>query len=114
MFGMPGDYSSPSRFVRIAAFTQAAPEVSNELDGIHQAFHMLNNFDIPKGCVRDKDGTVEFTLWTSAIDMKNKIFYCKSYENFQPRKVELLKMDLDAKTHKTFPMKYQDQIASIQ
>lgn len=113
MLGLPGDFTSPSRFARITAFTQAAPQEKTELDGIHQAFHILNNFDIPKGCVMDSQGTIEFTLWTSATDMKNKIFYFKPYDNFQPQKIELMKQQLDAKEHKIVAVKRQDSIEEI-
>ncbi len=113
MLGLPGDFTPPSRFVRIASFAQTAPKVKTELEGIYQAFHTLNNFDIPKGVVADKNGVLEYTQWTSAIDMKNKIFYIKTYENFQLQKIDLTKLDLTAKKLQTFSLKYQDQIHEI-
>ena len=40
-----------------------------------QAFHILNQFDIPKGAVREIAGGhehMEYTLWTGAADLTNR------------------------------------------
>ena len=49
MLGLPGDFTPPSRFIRAVAFTQSALPVDKAEDGVKQAFHILNQFDIPKG-----------------------------------------------------------------
>jgi choloylglycine hydrolase len=113
MLGLPGDFTPPSRFVRITSFTQAAPKMKTELDGINQAFHILNNFDIPKGSVADRNGVLEDTQWTSAIDMKNKTFYIKTYENFQLQKIDLMAQDLNAKKLKAFELKTHNKFLDI-
>jgi choloylglycine hydrolase len=113
MLGIPGDFTSPSRFIRIAAYTQATPPLHDEPEAISQAFHILHNFDIPKGCVRDHNGIVEYTLWTSAIDLKHKTFYFKTYDNLQIHKLDLMQMDLTAQSCRLFPMVYQETINSI-
>ncbi len=113
MLGLPGDFTPPSRFVRAAFFTQATAKEANELAGVYQAFHILNNFDIPRNVVVNKNGTSDYTLWTSVIDMKNKIFYFRPHANFQLAKIDLMKMDLQSKKTKTFAMKYQDTVVEI-
>lgn len=113
MLGLPGDFTPPSRFVRITTFTQAAPQAQNATDGIYQAFHLLNNFDIPKGTVKDHNGLTEYTQWTSAIDMKNKVYYIKTYEAFQLQKIDLMKQKFDAKKYQTFSLNHQDVIHEI-
>ena len=93
MLGMPGDYTSPSRFVRAAAFANTALPSANEEEGIFRAFHTLNAFDIPKGAIRDnatKDAHTDYTVWTSAVDTKNKIYYYKTYKNQYIKKLDLL------------------------
>ena len=51
MLGIPGDLTPPSRFVRAVAFSQSIlPElIETGTDTVLQAFHILNNFDIPMG-----------------------------------------------------------------
>lgn len=46
MLGLPGDFTPPSRFVRAVAFTKSAVPVDNAREGVLQAFHLLNQFDI--------------------------------------------------------------------
>ena len=47
MLGLPGDYTSPSRFVRATFFQTTAPVWETGFETVVQAFHILNNFDIP-------------------------------------------------------------------
>ena len=54
--GLPGDFTPPSRFVRAVAFTQSAIPSNTAAEAVLQAFHILNNFDIPYGAVRDEEG----------------------------------------------------------
>ena len=49
MLGLPGDFTPPSRFVRAVAFSKTALPVENAKAGVLQAFHILNQFDIPHG-----------------------------------------------------------------
>ena len=81
MFGLPGDHSSPSRFVRAVAFANTSLPAAKASDAIFKAFHILNAFDIPKGSVREsQDGSLnDYTIWTSAVDTKNAVYYYKTY-----------------------------------
>jgi len=103
MLGLPGDFTPPSRFVRAVAFSQSVLPSKTGIDAVLQAFHILNNFDIPKGAAREPDKdehgniVVDYTLWTSANDLKAKRFYFRTYQNSQIRMVDLTKMNLDAK-----------------
>ena len=55
MLGLPGDFTPPSRFIRAVAFSQSALPVATAHEGVLQAFHILNQFDIPKGAARGMD-----------------------------------------------------------
>ena len=74
--GIPGDYTPPSRFVRAVAFSQSVLPSKTGDDAVLEAFHILNQFDIPKGAARDREkdsnGNViaDYTLWTAASDLK--------------------------------------------
>jgi choloylglycine hydrolase len=103
MLGLPGDFTPPSRFVRAVAFSHSVLPSKTGHDAILEAFHVLNQFDIPKGAARehekDAHGNVlaDYTLWTSASDLKTKRYYFRTYDNSQIRMLDLMKMDLDAK-----------------
>jgi choloylglycine hydrolase len=103
MLGMPGDFTPPSRFVRAVAFSQSVLPSKTGRDAVIEAFHILNQFDIPKGAARehekDEHGNVlaDYTIWTSAIDLKARQYFFRTYENSAIRMVDLTTMDLDAK-----------------
>ena len=87
MVGLPGDMSSPTRFVRAVAFANTALPSETAADGVFQAFHILNTFDIPRGAIRNpahKD-LADYTIWTSVGDTANKVYY---YKTFQTQAVE--------------------------
>ena len=82
MHGLPGDFSPPSRFVRAVAFSQAAVAADTADDAVFKAFHILNQFDIPVGSVRDVTGGKvenESTQWTSVADLTNLRWYFRTY-----------------------------------
>jgi choloylglycine hydrolase len=119
MLGMPGDFTPPSRFVRAVAFSESVFPSKTGDDAVLEAFHILNQFDIPKGAARegqkDAHGNIEadYTLWTSANDLKAKRFYFRTYDNSQIRMVDLLKTNLDAKDIVTISMKGGEAIKSV-
>jgi choloylglycine hydrolase len=82
MLGLPGDMTSPTRFVRAVAFANTSLPSETVDDAIFKAFHILNVFDIPKGAIREADPDVtltDYTLWTSAADTLNAVYYYKTY-----------------------------------
>lgn len=50
LFGMPGDYTPQSRFVRAAVLSSLVEMPSDDF-GPQTVFHVLNSFDIPRGIV---------------------------------------------------------------
>ena len=61
------------------------------------AFHVLNNFDIPKGSAReaekDEHGNIlaDYTIWTAASDLRTKRYYFRTYYDSRIRMVDLMK-----------------------
>ncbi len=119
MLGMPGDFTPPSRFVRAVAFSQSVLEPKTGDDAVLTAFHILNNFDIPKGSAReaekDEHGNIlaDYTLWTAVSDLKTKRYYFRTYEDSRIRMVDLMKMDLNAKDLVTFSMHGEEAIQRL-
>ncbi len=109
MIGLPGDNTPPSRFVRAVAFTQTARPTADGDETIYELFRILDNFNIPLGA---SEGTGEAktqgmrssTLWTTAYDTKNKVFYYHTMHNRRVRKVDLNKIDFAAGKLMQVPM----------
>lgn len=116
MLGLPGDFTPPSRFVRAVAFSKSALPVETAQEGVLQAFHILNQFDIPKGAARGLEHgkeVADYTLWTSAADLKNLRYYFRTYDNSQIRMVDLKAVDFDAEEIRTISTQGQEQIEDV-
>lgn len=100
--GLPGDISPPSRFVRAAFYVNSAPEMQTGQQAVSQAFHILNNFDIPLGSeFNDKSHIPDLpsaTQWTSVIDQTNGLLFYKTMHDSTIRRVDLSSLNFDAKT----------------
>lgn len=104
MVGLPGDFTPPSRFVRASIFSTVAKPTKGGKDTVNQAFHILNQFDIPVGSVQDKqNGQVhsDYTMMTSVKDPQNLIYYFKSYRDPTIRFLDLKAFDPNGKEIKS-------------
>ena len=119
MLGLPGDFTPPSRFVRAVAFSQSMPMEETGRDTVLQAFHILNNFDIPKGASRspekDAHGNIvaDYTLWTSAIDLSTQEYFFRTFENSQIRSVKLSDLPIDGTDPVTIPITGEEVIVRL-
>ncbi|HTN75626.1 MAG TPA: choloylglycine hydrolase family protein [Pirellulaceae bacterium] len=116
MLGLPGDFTPPSRFVRAAAFSKAALPVETSAQGVLQAFHILNNFDIPQGIARTTaHGKIDadYTMWTGASDLTQLRYYFRTHSNSQIRMVDLKKADFNATEMKSISMQGEERIEDV-
>lgn len=56
-FGLPGGYSSPSRFVRMAFMKTFAPKGSDEIDGVRRMFQNFAVVYVPDGLLRQSEAS---------------------------------------------------------
>ncbi len=73
--GLPGDFSSPSRFVK-ASFLLSCIE-KNDLSSF---FHILDSVAMVKGSIKVEERD-DVTLYSSGIDLENLIYYYKTISN---------------------------------
>ncbi len=100
--GLPGDYSSPSRFVR-AAFLKAHSAPTQKDKGINELFHILNSVQVPRGAVKTQDNKYVTTVYTCGYDLEKKSYYYKTYENQNIREHRMDCADLNGKVPFCFP-----------
>ena len=107
MLGLPGDFTPPSRFVRAVAFVNTMIPAKDAADAVSAASVMLNNFDIPKGLVREgsaEDFHLGYTQWSVIADMSHKVYYYWTMYDRRMRSVDLSKLDFAGKAISTFPL----------
>lgn len=88
---LPGDFTPPSRFVRAAMFSQNATPNKTAEDAVFATFHILNQFDLPKGSIVYDNPSLppEVTQWTSANDLENLRYYVRTRQDQALRMVDL-------------------------
>jgi len=107
--GLPGDFSSVSRFIRAAYIKECSFCDGNEPSNVIQYFHILQCVQQPKGCIRH-DGSYDRTVYSSCCNTDKGIYYYTTYENSQLTAVNLHSTDLDSKELTAYPLRNALQI----
>ncbi|MGI6177934.1 MAG: choloylglycine hydrolase [Eubacterium sp.] len=107
--GLPGDLSSPSRFVK-AAFTKLNSECDEtEGSAVSQFFHILGSVEMQRGCCRLADGGRDITIYSSCMNQEKGVYYVKTYDSFGISAADMHHEDLDGTSLSVFPLpKYQE------
>ena len=94
-FGLPGDMSSGSRFIK-AAFTKMHSVCNDQEDcAVAQFFHILGSVAQQMGCTKLNTGEAEYTIYSSCCNTDKGIYYYKTYYNPQVNSVCMHHEDLD-------------------
>ena len=99
-FGIPGDLSSASRFVK-ATFTKMNSIANDdEASSVSQFFKILGSVEQQRGCCRlgeSEDGTkvCEYTIYSSCCNTDKGIYYYTTYGNSQITAVDMHRADLE-------------------
>jgi choloylglycine hydrolase len=117
MLGLPGDFTSPSRFVRATFFQTTSPAWATGFDTVVQAFHILNNFDIPIGSQHIKSeipkGMPSATQFTAATDLKAMKLYYRTAWNSNIRCIDLMNIDFHKISYQSHPLD-QTQVQPVE
>lgn len=95
MRGLPGDFYSPSRFVRVAYFNTHYPAKSTEEENISRLFHTLAGVAMIDGGARMTDGQYEKTIYTGGFSSATNTYYWNTYEDPAIKKAALADYDLN-------------------
>ena len=91
LLGLPGDWTPPSRFVKIAILKNFVKKPKSVEESKNLAFHLLNTVDIPYGVVRSKDGKeFDHTQWIVVKDLVNKKLSYRTYKDLNIHTIDLM------------------------
>ncbi len=102
--GLPGDFSSASRFVRAAFLKLNSVCNNNESESVTQFFHILGAVEQPRGCVYSPENGYVITQYSSCINAKKGIYYYTTYNNRCISAVDMHRCDLDGSALFSFPL----------
>ena len=105
LHGIPGDYLSPSRFIRALFLSKSVPTSYTAIEQTNAAWHILGSFDIPPGSITlpasnpygGGIGGIEITEWSVVADNKNMTYNVKMFETTNIYTFDLKKIDVNAK-----------------
>lgn len=95
MRGLPGDYYSPSRFVRVAYLNTHYPTKDNEDENVMRLFHTLTGVAMIDGAAAMDGENYEKTIYTGGYSTASKTYYYSTYENPAIMHVSMDDYDLD-------------------
>lgn len=93
--GLPGDWSSMSRFARAAFVGQHGVKAETEWENVGQVFRMMGAVAMPKGCCCVGDGEQEYTRYTVCANATRGIYYYTTYHQHQITAVDMQSENLD-------------------
>lgn len=121
LHGLPGDYLSPSRFIRALFLSKSVPTNYSTTQQTNTAWHILGSFDIPPGAISlpasnaygGGAGGIEITEWSVVADIKNKMYYIKMFDNVNIQSFDLKKIDANVNELKYYDVNNPQTYISI-
>lgn len=93
-WGLPGDLSSVSRFVRLHFHRRFSVSEKEERPAVGQFFHLLSTVEVPKGSCRTADGQIKYTRYSCCMSLSDGRYYYSTYFNRQLSCVDMHRVDL--------------------
>ncbi len=90
-FGLPGDWSSQSRFVRAAFVRENSVCGDSGTECVSQLFHILGSVSIPRGVCEIGEGKYHITRYTGVCC--NGVYYYTTYDNRRITTVDMKRED---------------------
>jgi choloylglycine hydrolase len=109
LLGLPGDFTSPSRFVRATVFAQTSRPTKGGLDTVQEFFRILDSFNLGANQAEGSDPSKAASMpastqYTIANDTKNLVIYYHTMFNRRVRKLDLKKIDFSKKGIRGIPL----------
>lgn len=111
--GLPGGFTPPERFVRAAFLKEHILQAPTEVEGVTNAYHILNTVRIPKGIVVTPEDKDDYSQYVGTMCNESLTYYYSSYENYQITKVTITEELLAAKEPITFETDAFENIKSL-
>lgn len=109
--GLPGDFSSPSRFVKAVFAKSHTIHPKDSIGQISRFFHLMDTVSQPSGCSLSEDGRPIYTVYTACADLLSLKYYFTTYSCRQIRSVSLMGAPLESDRLIRYRMERRESIA---
>lgn len=106
-FGLPGDYSPTSRFIKAAFIKEHSISKMDEDSNVAQFFHILDSVAMVEGSVITPQNKKDITLYSCCINGRTGDYYYKSYTNNQISVISMRNENLDSKNLLSYDVAYK-------
>jgi len=103
--GLPGDWSSQSRFVKAAFVKLNSVCNDSEHSCVNQFFHILDSVEFQRGCVELENALLEITQYSCCCNTDKCIYYYKTYDNSQITAIDMYKENLEGTDLIIYPLR---------
>lgn len=112
--GVPGDYTSVSRFVRMAFMRQNGEQVTGQANAVNTISHLMNSVDIPRGVkVMDDGKSMDYSQYRAYVSLSDKTYFLQPYDDQTITRVQLTEDLLSADAPTEFPVQHEQQFVSV-
>lgn len=101
--GIPGDFASVSRFIRIAFIRANTPTINSDNEAVSQFFNMLDYVKMVRGGVMTEDGLEDLTLYSSCMDLNKGTYFYRTYNNSRINVIDISKENVETTDIISFP-----------
>ncbi len=111
--GIPGDWTSVSRFVKAAFVKEHSTDDGSEMGSVNQFFHILSAVEHQRGCVKTEDGRDEITVYSSCCNTDRQIYYYTTYDNRNIRYVDMREYNILSEKLYCYSMQFIENFLTI-
>lgn len=109
--GLPGDYTSTSRFIRAKFVKDHLQKLNNHIiNEVLSFFDILHEVKQPYGCSHDDERNIMFTIYTICYNLNKGVIYYMIHNNYQIMAINLYQENLDNNRLITYDMEYKQII----
>ncbi len=104
MFGINGDYSSTSRFIKAAFLKEHLPKEDNEIKMTIDLFNVLDAVKMINGSIKTKEGKFDTTIYSAVMNLTELSYQYKTYFSNTINKITLTSERKEGTKLITFPI----------
>lgn len=102
--GLPGDFSSASRFIKTSFLKLNSYSDTDENSNVAQFFHILDSVVMVRGSVITGNNHYDITTYSCCANASKGIYYYKTYDNSGISAVNLFNEDLNGNKLIVYPL----------
>ena len=111
--GLPGDLSSPSRFIRAVFMKEHADKAQNTADSVSRFFHIMDSVCVPKGAIKTDSGASVYTVYTSCADPEHMRYCFTTYSSRRIREISPTECEMQGSSTLSFPIAEREHITRL-